>query len=91
MNAEDYIPVGQANQHIPGRPSRETIWRWINRGVRGGHRLETLLVGGRRFTTHEMIADFIERQNGPAIKRTTARKREAQIRRAEKELDEAGI
>jgi hypothetical protein len=47
-----------AGSWIPGRPSVPTLFRWSLRGVRGV-RLETWLVGGRRFTSRDAIARFI--------------------------------
>lgn len=52
------LPLGDAAKHIPGRPHRATIERWRTRGVRG-RRLETTLIGGRRYTSLEAIADFL--------------------------------
>ena len=38
-----------------------TIWRWTLRGVRGGIRLESFIVGGRRYTTEQAFTRFVER------------------------------
>ncbi len=72
-----------------------TIWRWRQRGVRGV-RLETFMLGGRRFTTQEAHRRFVEATtlaaNGPMLPATAARtnrQRQAAIARAEKELDAA--
>jgi len=45
---------------LPGQPHLSTLWRWYRRGVRGV-RLETVVVGGRRFTSRAAIERFIER------------------------------
>ena len=60
-------------------------------GVRGGVRLESIVVGGQRFTSIEAIGRFIERTtaNSRALllrPRPTSRQGEAAIRRAEREL-----
>jgi hypothetical protein len=48
--AAAYLPAG----HAP-RPS--TWWRWWHEG-RNNVRLETLVVGGRRYTSAEAVARF---------------------------------
>jgi hypothetical protein len=60
MLNEHLISTTQATREVPGRPHVSTVWRWINRGVRGV-KLETVMVGGRRFTSREAIARFNER------------------------------
>ena len=44
----------------PAHPSLATIWRWSLKGLRGV-RLETIKVGGRRYTTLEAIDRFSAR------------------------------
>jgi len=73
-----------------------TIWRWRQKGIRGV-RLESFMVGGRRFTTHEAFVRFVERTTKAVdgelatTKVRTNRQRMADIARAERLLDEAGI
>jgi len=73
-----------------------TIWRWRQRGVRGV-RLETFMIGGRRFTTQEAHRRFVEATTAAAdgpqqdTAARTNRQRAAAIARAEAELDAAGI
>ncbi len=73
-----------------------TIWRWRQKGVRGV-RLTTFIRGGRRYTTQEAFARFVEATtkaaNGeqPSTKARTNRQRQASISRANAELDAAGI
>ena len=59
INHEQLFPVNDVPKHCPGRPHKSTVWRWVQRGVRG-HRLETILVGGRRFCSFEAIFRFVE-------------------------------
>lgn len=93
---ESLIPLSEAPQHIPGRPNLSTLYRWFQKGARGA-RLETIVVGNKRFTSHEAIARFIEAttRNSPGASappsRQTSRQRETAIRRAEVELAKAGI
>ena len=72
-----------------------TCWRWAKRGVRGV-RLETYNVGGRRWTTEEAFARFVEGTtaavNGePVTELRINRQRETAIARAERELEKAGV
>lgn len=69
-----------------------TIWRWILRGARG-QRLESALVGGRRFTSQEALARFVGRLNAAPGETATFRspkQRDRAIRVAEAELIQAG-
>lgn len=93
---ETVIPIGQAPKHFPGRPNVSSIYRWFGKGSRGA-KLETIVVGAKRFTSIEAIERFIEAttRNSPGAApqpaRPTSRQREAAIRRAEAELAKAGI
>ena len=69
-----------------------TVWRWVLRGVRG-HKLESALIGGQRFTSAESLARFVEKINSPGTNITAVRtptQREKAIAAAERELKEAG-
>jgi hypothetical protein len=52
------ILLTKVPDHIVGRPHVNTVRRWAGRGVRGV-RLRTWLVGGRRYTSAQAIAQFI--------------------------------
>ena len=91
---ETVIPIAEAPHHIPGRPSLATVWRWVLNGTRAG-KLESVLIGGRRFTSLKSIQRFAEQctaaaDGEPAPTRTTAR-RKRDIDDAEAELSSAGI
>jgi hypothetical protein len=89
---EELLTLTEAANSLPGRPNITTLWRWRNRGVRGV-RLETVLVGGKRFTSREALARFHQAVNAAAdgvqVRSCTNRQRERDIARAEKELQEA--
>lgn len=91
---ETVIPIAEAPQHIPGRPSVATVWRWVLSGTRAG-KLESFLVGGRRFTSVEAIQRFAERStvaaDGEKSPSRTSRQRERDIQQSEAVLDAAGI
>ena len=54
LTTEVVFPVSEAPKHIPGSPSQATVWRWVLNGV-GGVKLESILIGGKRFTSAESI------------------------------------
>ena len=91
---ETLIPFNSAREAFPGgkRLSLATLHRWRLNGVRGT-RLETILIGGSRFTSAEAIARFIGNQNPaesaePAI---TGKQRQKMAETANRLLAEAGI
>lgn len=90
---EQVITLAEASQLLPTRPTLQTLWRWRQKGVRGA-RLETALIGGRRVTSVESLQRFFAATSGtaeaPVTITKTNRQREAEIRRAEEELDHAG-
>lgn len=92
---ETLVPVAKIPSHVPGRPHSATCWRWIQRGCRGV-KLETVLVGGRRFTSTLALQTFVERTTAaadgtsPDITSTPAAARKRH-ERACHELDEAGF
>ena len=59
IEREQLIRINDVPKHCPGRPHVSTIWRWIQRGIRG-HRLDSVLWGGRRFCSLEAIKRFVE-------------------------------
>lgn len=54
---ETLIPIWDIPKHLPIRVHISTCHRWYTRGVRG-QKLETALIGGRRFTTVEALTRF---------------------------------
>lgn len=60
---EDLISVRSLAKSLPGRNGRplalSTIYRWLFQG-RGGHRLESVVVGGQRYTTADSVRRFVE-------------------------------
>ncbi len=81
---EHLLSLTQAAKELPKRPAVETLWRWRTAGCRG-HKLETILVGGRRFTSREAITRFLAALNGqPAASGQTPHQRKRAIDRAER-------
>lgn len=96
---EDVVSLNDAAKILPNRPHVSTMWRWYKRGVRG-IRLETAVLGGKRYTSKEAIQRFVERtteahdRGGAAPTKPineTMRQRRAAIEKAERELSAAGI
>jgi hypothetical protein len=86
---ETLVTLTQASQMLPGRPHVSTLWRWCKRGVRGV-RLETYVVGARRFTSTEALQRFAAATsaaaNGEAAPIRTPSQRERDIAKAEAEM-----
>jgi len=65
-NHEMLLTLQQVACKFPGRSGRgvslSCVWRWVTRGRRG-HRLETILVGGRRYSSEEAVMRFIRALN----------------------------
>ena len=55
---ENLLTLAEASKRLPSRPNVCTLWRWANRGARG-RKLETVLVGGRRYTSLEALNRFV--------------------------------
>lgn len=92
---ERMVTLVEATQILPGRPNLSTIWRWRLRGVRGVT-LETILIGGKRFTSLEALTRFqhavtavADGKSGGAAE--TPRRRERAIERAERKAKELGV
>ena len=89
---ENPIPLGEAARQAPGQPHISTLRRWHRRGIRGV-RLETCLVGGKRFTSKEALNRFIQtvtavsQDERPECVSTASAKREKQIAQAARKLD----
>jgi hypothetical protein len=84
---EQLISIRDASALIPGSPHISTIWRWILRGVKG-HRLESISVGGRRFTSKESVNRFLESLNCSLVTTPDWRPgREAAIEAASREIE----
>jgi hypothetical protein len=94
VGTETLIRFDEAQKAFPGkkRVSLATLHRWRLRGVRGVT-LETLVVGGARFTSVEAIARFVQAQNSPesAGAQLTIEQRRARSEAARAELAGRGI
>ena len=53
-------PLLTRSRRGKGAVPYSTLYRWISRGVKGGVKLESIVVGGVRMVSQEAIARFIE-------------------------------
>lgn len=62
---ETPVTLAEVPLHVPKRHGRKvhysTVYRWVTKGARG-RRLESLFVGGVRYTTVEAIKRFLKEQ-----------------------------
>jgi hypothetical protein len=87
----DRVPINKFASEVGVNAS--TAWRWALKGVRG-HRLETSIVGGRRFVTRAQWEAFEAALNGktaPSTAPSTGRQRTKQIQQARAEIEASGI
>lgn len=92
---ETLVSFGDSRTAFPGdrRLSLATLHRWRLHGVRGV-RLETILVGGLRYTSREAIERFIAAQNeadAPSAPVITPAQRRRQSEAARAALEEIGV
>jgi hypothetical protein len=96
---EKLVSLTEARKHFPNRPDKATVWRWYAKGLNGVS-LETVVVGGRRFTSEEAIKRFIARRTetanaalGGADQSARARieRQESHDAAVERELDARGV
>ena len=64
MHNTDLIPLSRALIHLPhtseGKTiSRTTLHRWATQGLRGRLKIETVQIGGRRYTSLTAIQAFL--------------------------------
>ena len=61
-SSTEWLTLGKAAPHAPGRPSTNCMWRWCRKGVlaRDGRRvkLQHVRAGGRVYTTRAWVNEF---------------------------------
>jgi len=92
IDKEDLRLLNKASDDVPGNPHVSTLIRWALRGIKGC-KLETVMVGGRRFTSVEAIQRFLVRLNEPGsvTHDVLAKTRARGIVDADRRLEEEGI
>jgi hypothetical protein len=95
---ERLVPLSELPNHIPQRNGRKlgisTGYRWTLHGVRGAV-LESIQLGGSRFTSVEAIQRFVteltRRRDGQPVSERTPPCRQRRRDKVEAELDRIGI
>jgi hypothetical protein len=96
IETEGLLTLAAAAGRVPGRNGKKcslpTLYRWCYRGVCLGRSrvcLESIVIGGRRYTSHEALSRFVSRLNPPsedapseAIPRSPDRRRSDSARAA---------
>src|SRR4051812_18032861 len=54
---EDIFLLSRGTIRLRSRPSTATLWRWAMKGIRGV-KLDTVVIGGRRYTSVEAFDRF---------------------------------
>lgn len=90
-NVEQLLTARQACAVFPTSVSMPTLWRWMLKGTRGVV-LESIRIGGRRYTSMEACARFIEASSVDASPNTPKkRNRSDSVRQAKAVLDQFGV
>ncbi len=91
IRAETILSFQQAAKTLPGSPNLSTLHRWRLVGIRGV-KLETCMIGGKRYTSAEALARFSERiSNAASSPSVTAKARQRSQKSAERKLDASGV
>ena len=75
---EKLLPINKIPAHVEKRtgkrPSLPTSYRWINRGIAGGIRLEVIAIGGSLYCSEESLNRFFrevtaakQKRHSPAV------------------------
>ena len=59
IKTEQLVALRDIGNILPSSPHASTVGRWHQSGVRG-IRLETVLLGGQRYTSHGAIQRFVD-------------------------------
>lgn len=61
LRNETLVPFAEVPTSLPRRNGKKinlsTLWRWRTKGLRG-QKLESIIIGGRRYTTKEALQRF---------------------------------
>lgn len=94
ISREHLLTITQGASELPGRPHVASLWRYRTTGCRGV-KLETILVGGRRFTSREALQRFVDAVTAAADRPQTNpqanRQRAKAVNAANAELNAEGF
>ena len=60
---QEAIPLGEIVKIMPGRPHLSTVYRWAHRKQAP---LETIRIGGERYTSEEALSRYFQRKTAAA-------------------------
>ncbi len=83
---DELLTLKQAVRRVPGNPHVSTIFRWV-----ATEKLESVKVGGRRFTSRAAIHTFVENCTGRKLQNKPTRRRNEQMADANRELERDGL
>ena len=92
LTVDHILLLAKTASVVPSRPHVATLYRWWRRGVRG-IKLETVVIGGRRYTSLEALQRFADRlsEATPTAPGNIVRQPRARIDHIDHLLDEAGF
>jgi hypothetical protein len=94
INNETLLTLAEAARSLPGRVHVSSLWRWARRGIKGV-KLESIAIGGRRFTSIESLQRFADQLSEIDSKHqsslTDAGVRERRLEAVEQELRDLGL
>ena len=92
--AECFTAAEASRDLFPGRPSVQTVTRWMLTGIKGPDgqmlKLQSFKAGGRRYITREAAAEFIAASNEDAPPRRSATDAARQSAEASRALEALG-
>ncbi len=83
---DELLTLNEAAKRVPGKPHVSTLFRWTATG-----KLDSIKVGGKRFTSVQSIRLFIEKCSGQRLRSQPTQHRTKQLATAERELAADGI
>ena len=94
INTETLLTATEASKRLPNRPHFKTIKRWWSEGC-CGVKLESTVIGVRRFTSVEALERFHQARNrasNPELaQRSTPTQRQRKVNKLNRELAAEGL
>jgi hypothetical protein len=91
---EEIITLKQAGRMFPGRTGSgldvSTVWRWVLNGRRG-RKLESILIGGQRYTSRQAVLRFLAALNETTPCGETSAARQRAKKFVEQRLEADGL
>jgi hypothetical protein len=82
------LSISEAAAFLPGRPHASTLFRWMQKGVKG-IRLSFIVRGGRRYVSLRALEDFLSATTAAAAGNTPAPSAPVLTKHRRKEIDAA--